>query len=213
MAWHVRLVSTWSMSRSGKVLSTCRSSCPILSPSYRTGVPPTWVSCIHNERKQTALYRDQTICVTVLANPNPWRWLSSPSELWSYSTIRDAILMCARKLTWVSLIYRMEPYTEKWKQNITKEQKTDMLRSIGTQSGESVESVLTHTHGRGQKSVQKLEWKLTDGHTWLITSCFLLTQSAVESLQNRRYSTEVSVYACSCDAVAQYIVNLRPQSA
>jgi len=31
-----------------------------------------------------------------------------------------------------------------------------MLRSIGTQSRESVESVLTHTHGRGQKSVQKV---------------------------------------------------------
>ena len=30
-------------------------------------------------------------------------------------TIRDAILTCNQKLTWVSLIYRTEPTTQKWK--------------------------------------------------------------------------------------------------
>jgi len=53
----------------------------------------------------------------------------------------DAILTSAQKLTQVSLIYRTEPETKKWKQE-TKKKKTDMLRSIGKQSGESVESVL-----------------------------------------------------------------------
>ena len=38
--------------------------------------------------------------------PNPWKLLR-------YDTIRDAILTCARKPTWVSLIYRTEPTTEK----------------------------------------------------------------------------------------------------
>jgi len=32
-----------------------------------------------------------------------------------YDTIRDAILMCARKPTWVSLIYHTEPTTKKCK--------------------------------------------------------------------------------------------------
>jgi len=32
-----------------------------------------------------------------------------------YDTIRDAILTCAQKLTRVSLIYRTEPTTKKWK--------------------------------------------------------------------------------------------------
>jgi len=56
--------------------------------------------------------------------------------------IRDADLMCAQKLTCISLIYRTEPTTKKWKNGKTKVKKTDMLRSIGKQSGESVESVL-----------------------------------------------------------------------
>ena len=36
------------------------------------------------------------------------------NNLW-YDTIRDAILTCARKATWVSLIYRTEPTTKKCK--------------------------------------------------------------------------------------------------
>ena len=32
-----------------------------------------------------------------------------------YDTMRDAILTCARKLTRVSLIYRTEPTSKKWK--------------------------------------------------------------------------------------------------
>jgi len=50
-----------------------------------------------------------------------------------YDTIRDAILTCARKPTRVSLIYRTEPTTKK-----CKTEKTDMLRSIRKQSGESI---------------------------------------------------------------------------
>ena len=32
-----------------------------------------------------------------------------------YDTIRDAILTCGQTLTWVSLIYHMEPTSKKWK--------------------------------------------------------------------------------------------------
>ena len=61
-------------------------------------------------------------------------------------TIRyDADTRCyfnllTQKPTWVSLIYRTEPTTEKWKNR--KSKKTGVLRSSGKQSGESVEPVL-----------------------------------------------------------------------
>jgi len=62
---------------------------------------------------------------------------------YEYDTIRDAILTCAQKLTRVSLIYRTEPTTKKWrKQEKNKKVQTDMLRSTGNQSGETVESVM-----------------------------------------------------------------------
>ena len=48
-----------------------------------------------------------------------------------YDTIRDAVLTSAQKVTPVSLIYRMEPTTKKWKTEKLKSKKTDMLRSIG----------------------------------------------------------------------------------
>ena len=61
----------------------------------------------------------------------------------SCDTIRDAILTCARKLTRVSLIYRTETTTKNVENRKTEKfKKTDMLRSIGKQSRESVESVL-----------------------------------------------------------------------
>jgi len=44
-----------------------------------------------------------------------------------------------KKLTQVGLIYRTEPTTEKWENSKTNNSKTDMLRSIGKQSAESVE--------------------------------------------------------------------------
>ena len=47
-----------------------------------------------------------------------------------YNTIRDAILTCARKPTRVSLIYRTETTTKKWKTEKLNSKKTDMLRSI-----------------------------------------------------------------------------------
>jgi len=57
-----------------------------------------------------------------------------------YDTLRDAILTCAQKLTRVSLIYRTEPTTKRWKTVKLKSKKTNMFRSIGKQSGESTES-------------------------------------------------------------------------
>ena len=49
-----------------------------------------------------------------------------------------SILTCARKRTWVSLIYRMEPTTKKCKNRRTKSRKTDMLRNNRKQSAESM---------------------------------------------------------------------------
>jgi len=63
-----------------------------------------------------------------------------------YNTIRDAILTCAQKLTWVSIIYHTEP--ENKVEN--KKEKTDMLRSITKQSGESMETACI-LHRKGQQ--------------------------------------------------------------
>jgi len=57
-----------------------------------------------------------------------------------YDTIRDAVLTTAQKLTWVSLIYRTEPTSNKWKT----EKKYKGLCSelcIGKQAVQWVESV------------------------------------------------------------------------
>jgi len=43
--------------------------------------------------------------------------------MFTYDTIRDAILTCARKKTWVSLIYRTAPTTEKCNNRKTKSSK------------------------------------------------------------------------------------------
>jgi len=62
-------------------------------------------------------------------------------EMLRYDTtrheIRDAILTGAQKPTRVSLICRTEPTAQKWKTEKLKSTKTDMLRSISKQSGES----------------------------------------------------------------------------
>ena len=42
-----------------------------------------------------------------------WRCLTGKAVQPRYDTIRDAILTCDRKPTWVSLIYRTEPTTKK----------------------------------------------------------------------------------------------------
>ena len=63
-------------------------------------------------------------------------------------SIRDAILTCAQKLTWVSSIYRTEPNSQKWKTEKLKTKITDMPRSIGKQSGGILEKKRKATVGR-----------------------------------------------------------------
>jgi len=47
----------------------------------------------------------------------------SPVSSKRYDTIRDAILMCAKKVTGVSLMYHTEPTTKKWKTEKLKSKK------------------------------------------------------------------------------------------
>ena len=68
-----------------------------------------------------------------------------------YDTIRDAILTCAEKPTWVSLIYLTEQTTKKCKTEKLKV-KADMLRSNSTQSEESMQSVL-------KKKKERVRWE------------------------------------------------------
>ena len=71
-----------------------------------------------------------------------------------YRTIRDVVLTCALELTSVSLIYRTQPTTEKWKKDKVK---TDKLRSIGKESAESVESVPKESFGSSMACSRKLK--------------------------------------------------------
>ena len=58
-------------------------------------------------------------CVASSLNQQNTRLLQV-SGLERYDTIRGAILTCAQTLTWVSLVYRTEPTTKKWKKWKTK---------------------------------------------------------------------------------------------
>jgi len=57
-----------------------------------------------------------------------------------YDTIRDGTLMCARKPTWVRLIYRTEPTTK----NCKTENQLDMSTVLDTAQELSVTHLVTH---------------------------------------------------------------------
>ena len=96
-----------------------------------------WHAQLHSSRCFAALMSSSAWCVTVCVRCE-CMVLSKINELTVRRVnkkLRDAILTCAQKLTWVGLIYRTEPTTETWKTEKTKKKETDMLRSIGRQSG------------------------------------------------------------------------------
>jgi len=53
------------------------------------------------------------------------------SNFTKYDTMRDAILTCARKPAWVSLIYRTEPTTKKCKTEKLKSKRWNMKTALG----------------------------------------------------------------------------------
>ena len=73
-----------------------------------------------------------TKCIVVL-HPTSYRRIS---DMIRYDT--SCYFVHAPKPTRVSLIYHTEPTTNKWKTEKLKSKKTDTLRSIGRQSGESM---------------------------------------------------------------------------
>jgi len=95
-----------------------------------------------------------------------------------YDTIRDAVLTCAQKPTRVSLTYRTEPTTEKYK-------KTDMLRSIGKQSrGIRGVSPEEEKEGYGGKRLQKMKVL-----SLLLLLLLLATEPRVECTCRPRFRT------------------------
>ena len=102
-----------------------------------------------------------------------------------YDTIRYAILTCARKPTWVSLIYCTETTTKKCKTEKLKS-KNDMLRSNSKSLRNHVVSPEEEKKGCSGKDLQKrkvlsLEWKrerVSDGKLIIIpvshTCCMVL---------------------------------------
>ena len=83
------------------------------------------VSIIGRRRKMLA--RGLSTVPTLPRRPRRRHGCSGLHALWydtiRYDTIRDAILTCARKPTWVSLIYRTKPTTKKCKNRKTKSRK------------------------------------------------------------------------------------------
>ena len=67
--------------------------------------------------------RRLTASLSLWAYNNTIRAMQHVARVIRYDTIRDAILTCARKPTWVSLIYRTEPTTKKCKNRRTKSRK------------------------------------------------------------------------------------------
>ena len=65
-----------------------------------------------------------------------------------YDTIRDAIWTCARKLTWVSLIYRTEPTTKKCKNRKTKSRKQICPEITVNSPGNPCSKYLSRKKGR-----------------------------------------------------------------
>jgi len=97
------------------------------------------------------------------------KWADEPNRLNGEAgdTIRDAILTCARKLTWVSLIYRTEPTTKKCKNRKTKSRKqiwSEIGLTVNCLGNPCSESRRRKRKGCGGKDLQKrtvlsLEWK------------------------------------------------------
>jgi len=110
---------------------------------------------------------------TIAASPRPVgpttrRQSTPPSKclcIVGYNTIRDAILTCARKPTWVSVICRTEPTTKKCKNRKTKSRKQIWseitLNSLGNPCSESWKRKRKGCSGKDlQKTkVLSLQWK------------------------------------------------------
>ena len=86
------------------------------------------------------------------------RCASAVYLLSSYDTIRDAILMCARKPTRVSLIYRTEP--------TTKNCKTEKLKSKNGYARSNRKSLRNHVVSPEEEK-ERLRWEgLADLKVW-----------------------------------------------
>jgi len=79
--------------------------------------PPTWQISHVVPKTYAYISTASVIIITTLSLDRRYFNLSR------YDTIRDAILTCARKPTWVSWIYRTEPTTKKCKNRKTKSRK------------------------------------------------------------------------------------------
>jgi len=110
-------------------------------------------------------YVTVTLCISGSITVVPCgllRFQADPIQT-KYDTIRDAILTCARKPTWVSLIYRTEPTTKNCKTEKLKS-KNRHARSNSKSMGNHVVSPEEEKTGCSGKDLQKrkvlsLEWK------------------------------------------------------
>jgi len=112
-----------------------------------------------------------------------------------YDTIRDAILTCARKPSWVSLIYRTETTTKKCKNRRTKSRKQICseitVNSLGNPCSESWRRKTKGCSGKDLKKrkVLSLEWK----SEWVMEYQLIVSMTVVAS-----YVTNSVTLICRC---------------
>ena len=145
--------------------SVCLSVCVCLTRRIARSLSDSWASCLthpvysqsdHVCQSRTAMHHLPDVAAYgALAG---WSSLSRLTDcnyivtIW-YDTIRDAILTCARKLTWVSLIYRTETTTKKCKTEKLQSKNEYMLRS----NSRSLENPCSQSRRRkGKAAVRRI---------------------------------------------------------
>jgi len=103
------------------IIQNTELRCAYMTPPHRRGSNARCCRCMSHQC--VACYHYRAMVTGSIGS----RWCKC-SEKVRYDTIRDAILTCTRKPTWVSLIYRTKTTTKKYKTEKIKV-KTDMLRT------------------------------------------------------------------------------------
>ena len=156
--WHL-LVSTGdpTFSRFSRTATCDRQTAVVgYSENYHTGI------------STTVIIQQHVSIIWYIASHNIY---VHATRTITYDTIRDAILTCARKPTWISLIYRTQPTTKKCKNRKTKSRKQICSEITVNSPGNPCSEYLRRRNeglqweGSAEKKVLSLEWK----SEWVVT--------------------------------------------
>ena len=128
---------------------SCHSSQQLIHPLPVTLISHMNTAAFITAQCYIARYMPRLVSIYVcVCNKSEFYWNGWTNQARFWNTIRDAILMCAWKPTWVSLIDRTETTTKKCK---TEKLKMDMLRSNSKSLGNHVVSP--------EEEKERLQWE------------------------------------------------------